>query len=435
MILKVSIGGTRTLLLVSVALLFFLSYYSIRTARAAHAVGLNTRAGYEQAVRLEPNDPQNWYLLGRFYLYDFEQPDPDAALRALLVSRNLAPLSADTLLELATTYDDAGKVAEARAAYLDAKRVYPLSAEVRWRFGNFLLRQKEIPEAFSEIRRAVELDPKRGAEAFSRCSRVVSDADEILDKAIPPVFESYLGIIFDLAQEGKLDTALKVWSHAKDLKGTARYEEIAALAQVLVQSGRGADAARFWEQAAQKLPVPIPPDPAGSLIWDGGFESFFRYGGLSWNYEPQLQGIQIALDQQEKHSGNQSLRLMFLGRSNINFSGVCHSAAIVPRTEYEFSAWVKTKVLTSEQGVRFRLESKGGVAVTPELHGDQPWTNITMRWIAPDSEIVRVCIARFQSGLPDGDIQGTAWIDDVSLTPIATPPTVTIPTTRGSKRK
>src|SRR5262249_49955533 len=109
MILKVSIRGTRALLLLSLAATFFLSYYSIRTARAAHAVGLNTRVGYEQAVRLEPNDPQNWYLLGRFYFYDFDQPDPDAALRALLISRKLDPLSADTLLELATNYHDAGK--------------------------------------------------------------------------------------------------------------------------------------------------------------------------------------------------------------------------------------------------------------------------------------------------------------------------------------
>src|SRR5215470_9779377 len=276
MILKVSIRGTRALFILSIAAVVFLPYYSIRKARAAHAVGLNTREGYEQAVRIEPSDPQNWYLLGRFYLYDFDQPDPDAALRALLISRKLDPLSADTLLELATTYDDAGKVAEARAAYLDAKRVYPLSAEVRWRFGNFLLRQNEIPAAFEEIRRAVELDPKRGAEAFSRCSRVVSDPDEILDKAIPPVFESYLRILFDLATEGKVDTALKVWSRAKDLNGTTRYDEIAALAQVLVQGGRGKDAQTYWQEAMQKLPVPIPPDPVGSAIWDGGFESYFR---------------------------------------------------------------------------------------------------------------------------------------------------------------
>src|SRR5215475_10026186 len=129
MILKVSPRGTRVLLCVSLVTALFLSYYSIRTARAAHAVDLNTRWGYEQAVRLEPKDPQNWFLLGRFYLYDFDQPDPDGAMRALQKSRSLFPASSDTLLELATNYGELGKDAEARATYLDVKRAYPASAE------------------------------------------------------------------------------------------------------------------------------------------------------------------------------------------------------------------------------------------------------------------------------------------------------------------
>src|SRR5215831_2264293 len=132
MLLKASIRATRGLLVVSFAVLVFLAYFSIRNARAAHAIGLNTRDGYERAVRLEPRDARNWYLLGRFYQYDFDQPDPEAALHSFLMSRSLDPLSADTLLDLATNYDEAGKTAEARAAYLEAKRVYPLSAEVLW---------------------------------------------------------------------------------------------------------------------------------------------------------------------------------------------------------------------------------------------------------------------------------------------------------------
>jgi tetratricopeptide (TPR) repeat protein len=423
MILNISLRATRVLLALSFVVFVFLAYFSIRNARAAHAVGLNTREGYQQAVRLEPRDARNWYLLGRFYQYDFDQPDPDAALHAFLVSRFLDPLSAETLLDLATNYDDAGKISEARAAYLEAKRVYPLSAEVLWRYGNFLLRQNEIAPAFTEIRRAVELDPKRGAEAFSRCRRVVSDPDEILDKAIPPNLDSYQDILFDLANEGQLDLALKVWSRASVVPGTVRSWEIAVLANALVQSDRGEDAARYWQQAAAKLPNPIPPDIPGSVLWDGGFESDFRLGGLGWQYEPQIQSVQIALDSQERHSGNQSLRVMFTGRTNIDFSGICHWIPVVPDSVYQFSAWVKTKSLTTEQGVRFSLQSNGGkspAVFTGELHGDQPWTNLTLAWSAPPgAHFVRVCVARSPSELPDGDIQGTAWIDDVSLIPVS----------------
>ncbi len=423
MILDLSLRATRVLLLLALVVFVFLAHFSIRNARAAHAVGFNTRDGYQQAVRLEPRDARNWYLLGRFYQYDFDQPDPDAARRAFLMSRSLDPLSAETLLDLATNYDDAGKNAEARAAYLEAKRVYPLSAEVLWRYGNFLLRQNEISEAFPEIRRAVELDPKRGAEAFSRCRRVVSDPGEILDNAIPPILDSYQDILFDLANEGQLDLALKVWSRANVLPGTVWPQGIAALANVLVQNDRGEDAALFWQQATRKFPNAIPPDIPGSVLWDGGFESDFRLGGLGWQYESQMQSVQIAVDTQEKHSGNQSLRFMFTGRTNINFSGICHWVPVVPAGSYQFSAWVKTKSLTTEQGVRFSLASSGGkwpAVLTSELHGDQPWTNITLPWSAPlGAHFVRVCVARSPSDLEGEHIQGTAWIDDVSLIPLA----------------
>lgn len=427
MVLRISKRAARSLLLAASAAFLFLAYFSIRSARAAHAIGLNTREGYEKAVRLEPGDARNWYLLGRFYQYDFEQPDPAAALHAFLVSRSLDPLSADTILDLATNYEDAGKTSEARAAFLEAKRVYPLSAEVLWRYGNFLLRQNEIAPAFSEIHRAVELDPKRGAEAFSRCHRLVPDVGEILDNALPPNLEIYLDIISDLANDGQLDTAMLVWSRANALPGTLNLMEVTPLANALIQKDRAQEAAQLWRQATAKLVVQIPPDPPGSVLWDGGFESGFSHGGLGWFFGSEAKGVQITLDKQEKLSGNQSLRLMFAGRSNINFSNVCHWAAVEPGKPYQFSAWIHTKAITTEQGVRFTLfsntQGKWTVARTEEVHGDEPWKNITMVWTAPsDAPIVSVCVARSPSELADGEIAGVAWVDDVSLVPAGAEP-------------
>src|SRR5215471_12611201 len=109
MIFTLSSRANRLLLVAAIGASCFLFYFSIRVARAAHATGLNTREGYERAVRLEPSNARNWYLLGRFYQYDLEQSNPDAALHALLVARSLDPVSADTLLDLATNYDEAGK--------------------------------------------------------------------------------------------------------------------------------------------------------------------------------------------------------------------------------------------------------------------------------------------------------------------------------------
>ncbi len=108
------------------------------------------------------------------------------------------------------TYETEGNEVAARNAFINAKRTYPLSAEVSWRYGNFLLRQGELEPAFAEIRRSVEADPFRASEAVSRCLRVEPDANLILDRVLPPKSEIYMVVMGDLARDRQIDTALKV---------------------------------------------------------------------------------------------------------------------------------------------------------------------------------------------------------------------------------
>src|SRR5467141_2167510 len=97
----------------SVVLAIFLSYFGIRNAVATYYLNLDTRAGYERAVALEPANARNWFLLGRSYLYDLEQPDSARAVQALRKAVSLDPYSAEALLDLATAYDGEGDPAAA----------------------------------------------------------------------------------------------------------------------------------------------------------------------------------------------------------------------------------------------------------------------------------------------------------------------------------
>ena len=114
---------------------------------------------------------------------------------------------------------------------------------------------------------------------------------------------------------------------------------------------------------------------------------------------------------------------MFTGNSNIFFSDLCHWIPFEPNTSYLFSAWVKTKSLTSDQGIHFVIYSgtagKMTTASTEEVHGDQPWTKLTLVWTSPpEIAASQVCAVRSQSDQPNGQIAGVAWIDDVSMTPM-----------------
>src|SRR6266481_3865012 len=316
MILSLPSNAQRAVLVAATFVVaLVLPYFSIRNALATHYAGLQTLEAYERAVHLEPAKSQNWYLLGRYWQYNLEDPDAARAIRSYLSALSLNPGSSDTWLDLATVYESEANVVSARDAFLHAKKVYPLSAEVSWRYGNFLLRQRELESAFAEMRRAVEVDPKRAAEAFSRSLRVGSNIETTIDRVLPPISEAYLDVIWDQTTDGHTGNALKVWDRLASLHPHLSLQDSFSLVGALTTEKRIAEASRVWDQAVLFAGLADLQSPPGSVLWDGGFESGVTGGGFSWLFSEGFRGVQIGIDTQEKHSGNHSLRLTFDGKS------------------------------------------------------------------------------------------------------------------------
>ncbi len=423
MILRLSTPAARaTIVLFALGLCLSLSYLSIRNARAAHEVGRETLEGFERATQLEPGDARNWYLLGHYLQYNLEQPNVLRAIRAYQFSLSLDPRSADTWLDLGSALEFEDNIAEARKSFQEAKRVYPLSAEVAWRYGNFLLRQGELENAFAEIRLAVAADPKHGGEAFSRCWHADPDLDLILDRVLPANPEVYLAVIFDLASEDRIEPALKVWSRLVALHPKLELRQVFPLVNLLIRGSRMEMANRVWGEAVRFSDLPIRLDPAGSVVWDGGFETGVVGGGFAWEYPASFNSVQIRLDTKERRSGRQSLRLQFNGKRNLDFENACVTAPIRPATSYRFSGWVRTRGLTTDEGLRFSLRSvdvpSARVFLTSEVRGSEPWTLVETSWTSEkESHGVQICIRRNASGRLENEIRGTAWVDDVALVP------------------
>src|SRR6266478_5371623 len=423
MILRLSSNAQRRVLVVaSLALALFLSYFSIRNAFAAHYAGMQTVEGFDRAVRLEPADAQTWYLLARYWQYNLEDPAAARAIRSYLSALSFNPASSETWLDLATAYESEGNLGAARDAFLHAKKVYPLSAGVSWRYGNFLLRQGELDSAFSEMRLAVQADPNRAAEAFSRALRAGSSIETTIDRVLPPITDAYLEVIWDQTTDGHTENAVKVWNRLAPLHPHISLPESFSLVNALMTEKRIAEASRVWDQAALFAGLADLQGPPGSVLWDGGFESNVKDGGFSWLILGGLRNVQVGFDTQEKHSGNRSLRLIFDAKSSDYFLGICHYVPIKPSTAYLFSAWAKTRALTTDQGIRFQLHSLdsqyAATANTSDVHGTSPWTRTTMSWTsANDVHEVQVCLARFPSEEAGSKIQGTVWVDDVALVP------------------
>jgi tetratricopeptide (TPR) repeat protein len=423
MILRLSNSTQRgALVLAAFLVAALLSYFSVRNARADHFAGRPTRQALDRATQLEPGDARNWYLLGRYWQFNLEDSDAQKAAGAYKTAVSIDPHSTVSWLGLGSAYESVGDLPHAREAFLQAKKTYPLSAEAAWQYGNFLLRQVELESAFAEMRRAVESDPKRGAEAFSRALRVEPNVDRILDRAVPSIRDVYVDIIWDQIADGHTDRALQVWDRLEAIHPRLPLREVFPLMGALRNSKRIADARRVWYQAVVVAGMADLQGPPGSVLWDGGFESGVAGGGYSWLFPEGVQNVQINIDAQEKRSGNHSLRLTFDGKSIVTSTDICHYVPVQPLTSYRFSAWVKTRAITTDQGMRFQLRSLGtqdvSVAVTPELHGSEPWTHIEIPW-SPGNDVqeVQVCLVRLLSEQLENKIKGTTWVDDVALVP------------------
>lgn len=423
MILHLTNSFTRGLVVVAALFIgLWLSFFGLRAAIARFGYEGVTADRMRLAVRLEPDNPAYWYRLGKYQQFDLIQGDPGRAQESFRKAIALNPLDTNAWLDLAADYESEGKNAEAREAYLQAKKSYPASADVSWRYGNFLLRLGDQSKSYEQLRRAIEGNPQLAAIAFSRAYRANPDINQILNQLLPVNQSAYVGMMNEAASENQLAVAQIIWARLLTLRPHLEVRNFEPLVSRLLASGEYYVGRRVWDQGVATLNLPPLLQLDGSVVWDPSFESNINDLGFAWQFKPIVQGVSIGYDKTEKHSGSQSLRLSFDGKHNPDLEAACALAVVQPSTKYRFSGWIKTKGITTEYGVGFRIhsygDSNGTVVNTGQIVGNHPFTRIDQIWIAgADVRRAMICVTREASDNPDVRISGTAWVDDVNLVP------------------
>jgi len=425
MILRLSDSLSRGLLVFgTLVVALWVSFFGVRAGIAGRAAEGNTSAPLQLAVRLEPRNPEYWYRLGHYQQFNLEQPDIVASVASYRKAVELNPGYTEAWLDLGTAYELDGNITAARDAFERAKKSYPTSAEVAWRYGNFLLRQGELPEAFAELKITLQSDPRRAGAVFSRVYRADPDINAIMNNLLPSVPEAYADAIAEAVDSRQLAVAQTMWMKMMTLHPTLRVDDFNRFVSALIANGDYDAARRIWDQGTSTLNLPPLVQPQGSVLWDPSFESSIGNQPFAWSYKPLEEGVHTELDPSEKLSGSQSLRVTFDGKHNPESEIACAWGVVTPGTKYLFSGWVKARNLSSDQGVRFHLRSLGNNTIplisTNEIHGTTPWTLLDQQWTAgPGVHRVEVCVDREPSTNPDIHISGDAWVDDVTLVPQA----------------
>jgi len=416
----------RTLFLGAVILCSgVLTFFSGKAYLAAHWNRSPNPELWQKAVRLEPGNAEYWGRLGLARQWDLSPDGMYEAVRYLRRATELNPRSADLWMELADAYQTSGDPVHAQEAYEKAQENFPVSAEVAWRYGSFLLYEGKLPDGYAEIRRAMSIDGSLTQRAIAECWQSNPNVDAILDKVLPPKSEYYVGAIDFFLSQHLADPALAVWNRQRDLGLPIKLTDAIPLVDALIEQDRVVEAQQTWHQALDAAHWPQNSGNTGPLVFNGRFEHEIMNGGFDWR-EVAASGAQFAFDDRIAHAGSRSLQVQFDGTENVDFQNLFQYVPVEPGTHYHFSAYVRTEAISTDRGICFEIVDPRHTSqvqiVTPDVVGTNPWTLVHTDLVTgPQTHLLRITLRRIPSWKFDNKLSGTVWVDDVSLAPVQLP--------------
>jgi len=406
-----------------------LSYQAGRLWLAERDTRADSLQRLERGTALEPGNADAWDALGRFRQLNFTNPDPGEALVDYQRAVTANPLSAHHWMNLAAAYESNGDITQARDAFQHAVSVYPLSGEVAWNYGNFLLRQNEATPGYSEIRRAVQSDPKLLTLAISRTWRSSRDVNALLDQVLPARPDAYELALDYFATIKQMDPALVIWQRLVALQTPIEISKSFPFLDELIAEDRSSEAKTVWREALALAGLNHDEPLKHSLIWNGDFARDFIGGGLCWRWHTPI-GVDFTFDTVAQQYGVRSAEFFFGGGSNLELSEPRQYVAVEPNRSYRFHSYMRTESISTEMGMQFSIldpNHPGAVTVmTENLTGSHPWTAEDVDVVTgPQTHFLLVRLLRNASRMFDNKLTGTAWIADVSLVPSEGTPTET----------
>ena len=417
-------GEDRTRLFIlplALACGIFLCYQAARLWLADHRIHSSKLEVIERGAALEPGNAEAWDILGRHWQLDFTNADPGQALASYQRAIQDDPLSAIYWMNLAGAYEANGDVSSAQKAFEHARAVYPLSAEVAWNYGNFLLRQDQDAAGYAEIHNAIQSDPSFLTLAISRVWRSSRDVNILLDQVLPADTDAYFQALDFFASTRKPDQALIVWGRLIALGKPIALARTFPFFDELIADDRSSDATQVWVEALTAAGLPHDQPLKHSLVWNGDFAHEFENGGLGWRCNSPA-GTAIDFDTAAPPAGVRSLRLDFGGGRNLEISAPVQYVAVEPNRKYRFHAYMETEGITTESGMRFSISDpnhNGAVnLMTDNFTGSHKWTATDLDvTTGPETNFLVVGLYRVPSRMFENRLSGTVWLADVTLIP------------------
>ncbi len=373
----------------------------------------------ETAMRLAPDDPWTHWVVAGLKKNSLDQHALEDSLRHFEEAARLAPNDYRFWVSLGRARAQAGDSAGGEQALRRAVELAPAYADPRWHLGNLLLRAGRGDEAFTELRRAAEADPKLRPQIFSAAWVVFGEDVDAINRAAGGSAAARAELAVYVAGRGRFDDALRLWaSLTPDEKREQRASGLSVVDALLAAKrhrsalelardvgGRDALKANVGEVSNPGFEEDI--DPASSNPFD-------------WKVKSVPQAA-IGFDQSAKHGGARSLRVAFKSPSVLVFTNISQTVVVEPGQTYRLEFYVRTDDLKSGGTPLVEVldgaDGKTVLGATPALeNGTQDWQPQTLEFKAPPgSEAVLIRVRREKCDDAVCPIFGLVWYDDFNL--------------------
>jgi tetratricopeptide (TPR) repeat protein len=376
------------------------------------------------ATRWSPADALTHWRLAFLQEKNFSAENLTAAVREYQLAVQVEPYDFRYWLELGRALEAAGDNEHGEKALRRAVELAPAYSYPRWQYGNLLLRQGRVDEAFAELSRAAEADPQMEAPVFGLAAQIFGGDIDKIGRALPSA-SLQLHFALSLISSGKPDQALQLVNTVSASDRKSESESVNDLIKAFMQG--------HHYRAALSLLRDEQPDasqlPAPEKIWNGGFELPLAYHDerpFHWMINSSSQA-QVAADNVRPHGGRNSLRVIFKSSNKLESIPISQTVIVEPDAQYQLQFYQRTEgLVTASVPVLLVNDSLGKpLASSPPLAaGTSDWHPVTLNFKTRPGE-EGVLITFYRNPCIDKDpicpIFGNIWYDDFNLQRISGP--------------
>lgn len=416
-------SGTRWLLLLPALLAILGSWLVVRwyvgdtVAEYAPTVEQGGIEMARLAARWAPGDPLTHWRLGSLEEKVFSAENMADAVREYQLAVTLSPNDYRYWMELGRALEASGDRESGEKALRRAVDLAPAYSHPRWHFGNLLLREGRMAEAFEQLGHAAEADNEMRPQVFGLGMRVFdSDINEIARVAsVSPAARMQFAIYLSTIE--KFDDAMQMWATISPADRRGQSELSRDLKTSLLQSKQFRAALNVMRETDPDANLPQPEQ-----IMNGGFESSISAPGANsfdWVVNSRTQA-QIGIDSRA-HNGHGSLRILFRATNTLEKIQLSQTVIVEPGALYRLECYVRTEDLISVNTpilmVQDAVSSTTVVETVPLPSGTNDWQKVTLEFKTnPKHDGITIGFRR--APCADGQICpifGTVWYDDFSL--------------------